>query len=552
MKKIFRFCLTVIALISLYGCSKENDFVCEEISISDNNTQIKVSVESGELSRTFVTDDNRVLWNDNDQIGIITSSSKKNIPFTYLKTSEDGKAVFVGNMPAGEKPLMAYYPYTETASLYNDTKFSFLIPKERDYDGRSNGQMMALPENDGSFVFKHLGGLVKVTINNIPEGAVYFTVSSPKLDKVLCGGYKVDDIHVENPVMVANNFGDNNEILFKLPEGCAGSSKTFYIPLAAYKFSQLRFALKNADKRELWYKIVSNCDVKRGVITSMPEINELKPVVVITSHTNNQVINGYGAIQKILLKGYIENYTHFTGSITLQTEENRTIIYDGYWNKGLPHGYYYYKRKMFELEVELHSGVNRYTINKKGEYASGQECTEKEEFILIYDENNEPAEAVDLGLPSGNKWASRNLGAEKPADEGYKYVWGDNTGTDTHYRDDYSDIKYGQHNISGVVAYDPVANLWGNGWVMPTINDFKELMGNTDSRIEEIDGKQVTRYVSKINGNSIVVPYDCKLWTSENGYDQFGFYPDRAFYFPAQEMEFRHIAQSIRPVYKEN
>lgn len=34
-------------------------------------------------------------------------------------------------------------------------------------------------------------------------------------------------------------------------------------------------------------------------------------------------------------------------------------------------------------------------------------------------------QAVDLGLPSGIKWASCNVGAEKPEDNGNYYAWGE-------------------------------------------------------------------------------------------------------------------------------
>jgi len=34
-------------------------------------------------------------------------------------------------------------------------------------------------------------------------------------------------------------------------------------------------------------------------------------------------------------------------------------------------------------------------------------------------------EAVDLGLPSGTKWANMNVGAEKPEDYGSYFAWGE-------------------------------------------------------------------------------------------------------------------------------
>ena len=37
-------------------------------------------------------------------------------------------------------------------------------------------------------------------------------------------------------------------------------------------------------------------------------------------------------------------------------------------------------------------------------------------------------QAVDLGLPSGTKWANMNVGATSESDNGILFVWGDATG----------------------------------------------------------------------------------------------------------------------------
>ena len=59
--------------------------------------------------------------------------------------------------------------------------------------------------------------------------------------------------------------------------------------------------------------------------------------------------------------------------------------------------------------------------------------TVNEEFVCDLDEidcidfvkSNVPAEAIDLGLPSGIKWASCNVGASKPEEYGGHYSWGE-------------------------------------------------------------------------------------------------------------------------------
>ena len=43
------------------------------------------------------------------------------------------------------------------------------------------------------------------------------------------------------------------------------------------------------------------------------------------------------------------------------------------------------------------------------------------------------AVAVDLGLPSGTKWANMNVGAEKPEDYGLYFAWGEIAGHNYDY-----------------------------------------------------------------------------------------------------------------------
>ena len=46
---------------------------------------------------------------------------------------------------------------------------------------------------------------------------------------------------------------------------------------------------------------------------------------------------------------------------------------------------------------------------------------------------------VDLGLTSGTKWATCNVGATKPAEFGYYYAWGETDTKETYYLSTYRD-----------------------------------------------------------------------------------------------------------------
>ena len=117
--------------------------------------------------------------------------------------------------------------------------------------------------------------------------------------------------------------------------------------------------------------------------------------------------------------------------------------------------------------------------------------------------------AVDLGLPSGLKWAKMNVGASSPEDYGDYYAWGETTAKSDYIRDSYqyhngsSLINIGS-NISGT-QYDVARAQWGGNWRLPTEADCQELVDRctwTWTTYKGVRGYKVTGP----NGNSIFLP----------------------------------------------
>ena len=91
--------------------------------------------------------------------------------------------------------------------------------------------------------------------------------------------------------------------------------------------------------------------------------------------------------------------------------------------------------------------------------------------------DNKHPHAIDLGLPSGTKWACCNIGAYGPHDYGDYYRWGETTPMregDTMESYLFKGVDVGQ-NISGT-RYDAAMAQWGNQWRMPTEEQVQELM----------------------------------------------------------------------------
>lgn len=118
---------------------------------------------------------------------------------------------------------------------------------------------------------------------------------------------------------------------------------------------------------------------------------------------------------------------------------------------------------------------------------------------------------VDLGLPSGTKWATCNVGASKPEEYGGHYAWGETTTKNEYswatykYGTSIGDTKNIGSNISGT-SYDVVHVKWGDSWCIPTIEQWKELVNNTYSSGYLLNGVGGRKFESKINGESIFIP----------------------------------------------
>jgi hypothetical protein len=131
--------------------------------------------------------------------------------------------------------------------------------------------------------------------------------------------------------------------------------------------------------------------------------------------------------------------------------------------------------------------------------------------VTVTPKTETPASAVDLGLPSGTKWASYNLGATRPEDYGDYYAWGEIEKKDSYSwstylhcdGEDYSCYEL-PNDISGTV-YDIVKMKWGGSWRMPTVDDFYELSDNCQIEWISRSGTKGC-LVTGPNGNSIFLP----------------------------------------------
>ena len=128
-------------------------------------------------------------------------------------------------------------------------------------------------------------------------------------------------------------------------------------------------------------------------------------------------------------------------------------------------------------------------------------------------DNNHP-HMIDLGLPSGTKWACCNVEADKPEAYGGYYAWGEtkehddliyNWSTYTHCDGDRDTCYDLGSDIAGT-QYDVAHVKWGGSWVMPSREQIEELGNNCTYESMTVNGVYMGKFTSKINGESIFMP----------------------------------------------
>ena len=208
----------------------------------------------------------------------------------------------------------------------------------------------------------------------------------------------------------------------------------------------------------------------------------------------------------------------------------------------------------------------------------------------------DPSRAVDLGLPSGTKWAPWNVGASRPSEPGGYFAWGETTadkrdenGNPWYYWDNYKFIsdrsgdpddmwkhinKYqvddGRDGTDwfdfvfigdGKKTLDPeddaaTAN-WGWQWKMPTVEQFQELLAPKNCIWEwkqRDDGTAGYVVTSLRNGNRIFLPAAGARWKAKlNYFGSIGEYWSSELYegysYDARDLYFYHNGRNVSSDY---
>lgn len=172
-------------------------------------------------------------------------------------------------------------------------------------------------------------------------------------------------------------------------------------------------------------------------------------------------------------------------------------------------------------------------------------------------------EYVDLGLPSGVKWAACNVGADRPEEYGDYFAWAETKTKKEYTKENSKSYAKDRNDISGSSRYDAARANWGGSWKMPTKEEMEELCKYCTWEWTTQNG--IKGYnVKGLNGNSIFLPAagyrigsslglagsDGFYWGSTPGEDNTFYAFSLYIYSDMHGMDdyFRYSGQSVRPV----
>ena len=184
-------------------------------------------------------------------------------------------------------------------------------------------------------------------------------------------------------------------------------------------------------------------------------------------------------------------------------------------------------------------------------------------------------EYVDLGLPSGLKWATCNVGASSPEEYGDYFAWGETETKSVYTYDNSLTFEKTPEYLKANGYIDDEGNLtpehdaaaanWGGSWRMPTKEQMEELVEHCEWEWTQVNGVNGAKVIGP-NGSCIFLPAagyrygsslssdgdDGSYWSStpdDDAYDNSAYY---LYFFTGSEYVgwdgIRHVGLTVRPL----
>ena len=314
--KIRFYLATALAALVMTNCSHE-----EEMPQAVNNPKSFTATIEG-ASRSSVTDEGAFSWTYGDKFSVWNGTSFD----VYANSEEDVNTFVAEGDNVGNATGYAVYPSGN--HNISDGTVTVNLPATYTY-GSTNAAMLATIE-DGSkhLAFKHLGGLMRFKVENVPANATSFVFTAT--DNILTGNYTVTDGQICQDA--ENSVNGNNSVTITFDALTAAQNMTFYVPLPVGTYGEYKVEIKGTNidlshtsegvtntigRRTLLLMptfTVENGELKKGAGSTIDVTAEEASV----SGNQSLTINAEGADANATL---VLNYTPQEGNATLSLSD---------------------------------------------------------------------------------------------------------------------------------------------------------------------------------------------------------------------------------------
>ncbi len=235
MKKVFLLIAALAAIV--VSCNKSE---MDEIDFTNGSDIISAIIESSK-TKTTIADDKSVKWSEGDMFSIITATSRN--PFTLSSGAGTTAGTFTGTIPT-DAVLGVVFPHNEENTISDNT---LNVTLADEYTMPESDVPMWGTYNNGTVTFKHLAGVLRFELNDIP--ADYNTLKITA-DKAIAGEFKatIGD-NMQLAPADGNTSADNKVITVKYTASAVDNDdRVMFIPLPATTYGSIKLEIsKNGE-----------------------------------------------------------------------------------------------------------------------------------------------------------------------------------------------------------------------------------------------------------------------------------------------------------------
>lgn len=165
MKTIHAYLVSILALYAFLLCGCQEDELGGQTA-TKRLTSIHATTSEVVKTRTLLTEGNRVVWEEGDEIGIYSDLIPGITSFVCRDLTDDGANFHTEGFLTGNT-FYAIYPFNENVRPVGETQYSFLLSNRQDYrDGSfdpANCPMVAMSTTN-QFRFLQTCGLIRIKL----------------------------------------------------------------------------------------------------------------------------------------------------------------------------------------------------------------------------------------------------------------------------------------------------------------------------------------------------------------------------------------------------